>query len=192
MKWLLDTASLNEVREYLPLYPVAGVTTNPTLLRRVMPVAYAEHLKALRALCGELALHVQVGGSTPEEMLSRADYLRDTVGEGLYLKVPVTPEGLKTILTLKKQGARVTATAVYSSIQGMLAVSAGADYSEMCDLALRLVPDAEELMNVDGGGSALLAITFGNRLVEYSWPSSSPGTLPGMARPVNSLFQIQL
>ena len=93
----------------------------------------------------------------------------------------------RTAIGLTKQGKLFAL--VYS---GRAAFSAGADYSEMCDLALRLVPDVEELMNVDGGGSALLAITFGNRLVEYSWPSSSPGTLPGMARPVNSLFQIQL
>ena len=43
-----------------------------------------------------------------------------------------------------------------------------------------------------GGGSAVLGITAEGRFFEYSWPSSSPGTLAGMARPINSIFRIRL
>ena len=75
---------------------------------------------------------------------------------------------------------------------GRSSVTAGADYREMCALARKIVPDVTELMNVDGGGSSLLAIAQEGRLFEYSWPSTSPGSLSGMARPVNSLLSIQL
>ena len=75
---------------------------------------------------------------------------------------------------------------------GRSSVSLGADYREMCALARRIVPDVTELMNVDGGGSALLAIASQGHLYEYSWPSTSPASLSGMARPVNSLFVIHL
>ena len=75
---------------------------------------------------------------------------------------------------------------------GRSCVTAGADYREMCALTRKLVPDVQELMNVDGGGSSLLGITAGNRLIEYSWPSTSPGTVAGMARPIHSLLQIKL
>ncbi len=78
---------------------------------------------------------------------------------------------------------------VYS---GRSSVSAGADYREMCRIARLLAPDVKELMNVDGGGSAVLGITAEGRFFEYSWPSSSPGTLAGMARPINSIFRIRL
>ena len=71
---------------------------------------------------------------------------------------------------------------------GRSSVSAGADYVEMCEIARKLVPDAREMMNVDGGGSAVLGLAIGRRFVEYSWPSSSFDSLPGMVRPVNSLF----
>ena len=73
---------------------------------------------------------------------------------------------------------------------GRSSVSAGADYVEMCEIAKRLVPDAYDLMNVDGGGSAVLGFAIGKRFVEYSWPSSSFDSLAGMVRPVNSLFRV--
>ena len=75
---------------------------------------------------------------------------------------------------------------------GRSSVTAGADYREMCRLARKLVPDVRELMNVDGGGSSVLGITLGDRFIEYSWPSTSPGTLAGMARPIHSMFEIRL
>ncbi len=71
---------------------------------------------------------------------------------------------------------------------GRSSVSAGADYTEMCRIAKQLAPDVKDLMNVDGGGSAVLGFAAGRRFVEYSWPSSSFDSLPGMVRPVNSLF----
>ena len=75
---------------------------------------------------------------------------------------------------------------------GRSSVSAGANYAEMCAIARRLVPDAWEMINVDGGGSAVLGFAVGRRFVEYSWPSTSFGSLAGMVRPVNSLFRVKL
>ena len=75
---------------------------------------------------------------------------------------------------------------------GRSSVTAGADYREMCLLAQRLVPDVKEMMNVDGGGSSVLGMVTNGRLIEYSWPSTTPGTPAGMARPIHSLFKIQL
>ena len=78
---------------------------------------------------------------------------------------------------------------VYS---GRSSVSAGANYTEMCAIARKLVPGAREMINVDGGGSAVLGFAVGRRFVEYSWPSTSFGSLAGMVRPVNSLFRVRL
>ncbi|MBO4886191.1 MAG: phosphodiester glycosidase family protein, partial [Clostridia bacterium] len=75
---------------------------------------------------------------------------------------------------------------------GRSSLSAGADYVEMCEIARKLAPDVDDLMNVDGGGSAVLGFAIGRRFVEYSWPSSSFDSLPGMVRPVNSLFCVTL
>ena len=75
---------------------------------------------------------------------------------------------------------------------GRSPVSAGATYPEMCTIAQKLVPDAWELMNVDGGGSAVLGIATEGRFTEMSWPSSSPGTPAGLVRPVQSLLTVRV
>ena len=93
----------------------------------------------------------------------------------------------RTAIGLTRQGKLFAL--VYS---GRSALSAGADYREMCALAQKLVPDVQELMNVDGGGSAVLGLAIGRRFIEYSWPSTTPGTVAGMVRPIHSLFQIHL
>ena len=93
----------------------------------------------------------------------------------------------RTAIGLTRQGALLVL--VFS---GRSAFSAGADYVEMCEIAKKLVPDVTDLMNVDGGGSAVLGIAAGRRFVEYGWPSTSSISLAGMVRPVNSLFCMTL
>ena len=93
----------------------------------------------------------------------------------------------RTAIGLTQQGKLFAL--VYS---GRSSVSAGADYREMCRIARLLAPDVKELMNVDGGGSAVLGLAIGRRFIEYSWPSTTPGTVAGMVRPIHSLFQIRL
>ena len=60
--------------------------------------------------------------------MAEAKVMRETVGGNFYVKIPTTKEGLKAIKNLKKEGFKVTATAVYTSIQAYLAAEAGADY----------------------------------------------------------------
>ena len=91
----------------------------------------------------------------------------------------------RTAIGLTRQGKLFVL--VYS---GRSAISAGADYIEMCELARQLVPDARDFFNVDGGGSSVLGLGVGPRFIECSTPSSTPGSLSGMVRPVNSLFRM--
>ena len=50
MEWMLDSANLNEVRESLEIFPICGVTTNPTILRAEGRIDYAKHLRELTKL----------------------------------------------------------------------------------------------------------------------------------------------
>jgi len=54
--------------------------------------------------------------------------IRKKCGDAVYIKVPVTPAGLAAIKTLKPEGYKITATAIYTTFQGLLAIEAGADY----------------------------------------------------------------
>lgn len=70
--------------------------------------------------------------------------------------------------------------------------STGADYREMCEIARNLFPDIKCLMNVDGGGSAVLGMVVNGSFMELSCPSTSTDSCVGMTRPVNTVLYIPI
>ena len=128
MKLIVDHADLDQIKEMFEYFPVSGVTTNPSIISRTGKDPY-EVLKSIREFIGaDAELHAQVISSDAEGMMAEAKVMRETVGGNFYVKIPTTKEGLKAIKNLKKEGFKVTATAVYTSIQAYLAAEAGADY----------------------------------------------------------------
>jgi len=75
---------------------------------------------------------------------------------------------------------------------GRTSDSDGADYSEMCLIARTLIPDMQFLMNVDGGGSAMLGMVQNGSFTELSLPSTSTGSTVGMVRPINTVLYVPL
>lgn len=129
MEWMLDSANLNEVRESLEIFPICGVTTNPTILRSEGRIDYAKHLRELHAIVGaNRTFHVQAGVDGCDNIVREAQRIHDILGKDVYIKVPITEEGLKAIARLKAQGVHITATAIYTAYQGLLAADAGVDY----------------------------------------------------------------
>lgn len=76
---------------------------------------------------------------------------------------------------------------VYS---GRTSRSSGADYREMICIARDLYPDLHTLMNVDGGGSAMLGLSCDGCFMELSVPATSSGSCAGMVRPIHTIFYI--
>ncbi len=68
--------------------------------------------------------------------------------------------------------------------------STGADYKEMVRIARQLYPDVRNLMNVDGGGSAVLGMVHNGAFMELSCPATSQGSCVGMVRPIHTIFYI--
>lgn len=68
--------------------------------------------------------------------------------------------------------------------------STGADYGEMITIARSLFPDVQYLMNVDGGGSAMLGMVQDGKFMELSCPSTSLNSIVGMVRPINTVFYL--
>ncbi len=127
MEIILDTANLEDIRRYNDIYDITGITSNPTILAKEK-AEFFPLLLEIRSIIGEKQLHVQVTGSTCEEMLKEAEALTGRLGKDTYIKVPANEEGIKTMKVLKSRGNRVTATAIYMPQQAMLAASVGADY----------------------------------------------------------------
>jgi TalC/MipB family fructose-6-phosphate aldolase len=126
--FLLDTADVEAIREACDVFPVAGVTTNPSNIARE-PAPLRKLIAAIREILGpERSLHVQVVAPDADGMLAEARLLADLVGPGFCCKVPVTRDGLAAIGRIVAAGMTATATSVSSVGQALLAARAGAAY----------------------------------------------------------------
>lgn len=129
MKLLIDHADIETIKRIYAVYPVDGVTTNPSILAAGRRQPY-EVLKEIRAFLGADAdLHVQAVAGTAEGICEDAARICAELGDTTYVKVPVTPVGLEAMKQLKKKGVRITATAIYTPMQAFLAAKAGADFA---------------------------------------------------------------
>lgn len=129
MEYLLDTANLFEIETYQSYFPIAGVTSNPSIVKKEGKIDFFSHMKQIRSIIGmDKSLHIQVTASDALGMLKDAQAILEQVDDKVYIKVPVTLEGIKVIKKLKEEHINVTATAIYTKQQGFLAMEAGADY----------------------------------------------------------------
>lgn len=126
---LIDDADLTKIRELYAKYPYDGVTTNPTILGKTGNPDPMDQLKKIRALIPEEAmLHAQVLSTETDDMVKEAKHMVDAIGGNMYIKVPVTANGLKAISILSKEGINVTATAIYGVMPAFMAAKAGAKF----------------------------------------------------------------
>ena len=125
MKIFIDTANLNEIRKAKAMGLVDGVTTNPTLLAK----EGEETEKLIRKIWQEVRgpVNVEVVGMTSEEMVKEAKVMA-TWGEEIVIKIPITPEGLKTVKILSSERIHTNVTLLFSASQAILAAKAGATY----------------------------------------------------------------
>lgn len=129
MEFMLDTANLEQLNYYLDIYPVCGITSNPSILKKEGKINFFEHMKQIKELAGKnRSLHIQVIAENCDDIIKEAEKLCEIMGKDTYIKIPVTEQGIKAIKLLNKKGVNITATAVYTTLQGMLAILAGAKY----------------------------------------------------------------
>lgn len=104
------------------------MTTNPALLAEEQD-DWRKILADIRAMIGaDRELHAQVISADAPTMVAEARMLADIAGPAVYVKVPVTREGLKATGAIIEDGLHVTATAVFSIEQALLAAQAGVSY----------------------------------------------------------------
>ncbi|KPU27170.1 transaldolase [Caloranaerobacter sp. TR13] len=143
MLYLLDTANLESIRKAYDLYPMNGVTTNPTIISKEKR-NFLDILKDIRKIIGvESMLHVQVISTNAEKMVEEAEYLNQVIGGNLYIKIPVIHEGIKAMKILKNKGIKITATAIFTAQQALMAAKAGAEF---------VAPYVNRIDNISGNG----------------------------------------
>lgn len=160
MKYLFDTASLDLIKKYANNLPIYGITTNPSILKKEGSFDFFNHFQEIKNIIGDSkTLHIQVTTDTCDEMIQEANAICDKLGKKTYIKIPVTFEGLKAISQLKKDDYNITATAIYSKTQGLLAMESGADY---------IAPYYNRMHNLDIDSNKTI-LTFANVISNYNY-----------------------
>jgi transaldolase len=126
MKFFIDTANLNEIREAASIGIIDGVTTNPSLVAKEGNVDFKNHIAAICELVkGDVS--VEVTSLDFEGMMREADeYVK--IAPNVVIKCPLTIDGLKATRALSDDGTKVNVTLCFSAAQAILAAKAGATY----------------------------------------------------------------
>ena len=176
MKFIIDDANVEAIKNLYEYFPVEGVTTNPSILAKSKRPPY-EVLGEIREFIGKDAdLHVQVVSKCAEDMVTEAEEMLKRLGENTYIKVPTTREGLKAMKLLSSKGVKITATAIYTPMQAFLAAKAGASYAapyvnridNLGADGIETVKKIHDIFQNNGLKTEVLAASFKNSRICYS------------------------
>lgn len=133
MKFFIDTADLDEIRAANDLGVLDGVTTNPSLVAKIVKdpdnFTYRDFKEHIAKICEIVdgPVSAEVTTLTSEEMVAQGEELAE-IDENVVVKCPLTLEGLKAMRHLSGNGIRINATLVFSPTQALLAAKAGASF----------------------------------------------------------------
>lgn len=125
MKFFLDTANVDEIREAASMGLLDGVTTNPSLVAKEGR-DFREVLKEIVTLVNG-PISAEVTTTDPDEMVAQGRDLAK-IHPNIVIKLPLTVEGLKACKTLRGEDIRTNVTLCFSASQALLAAKAGASY----------------------------------------------------------------
>ena len=129
MKFFIDTANLNEIKEAYDLGVLDGVTTNPSLMAKE-GIQGAENIRAhYKAICKIVDANVsaEVIATDFEGIIKEGKELAK-IDDKIVVKVPMIRDGVKAIKKFSSDGIRTNCTLVFSAGQAILAAKAGAAY----------------------------------------------------------------
>ncbi|MBL8638962.1 MAG: fructose-6-phosphate aldolase [Alphaproteobacteria bacterium] len=143
MKFFVDTADTNEIRDLAATGLLDGVTTNPSLVLK----SGKNFIPLIEEICGIVdgPVSAEVAATDYETMWKEADKLRQ-IADHVAVKVPLTPAGLKVCKKLSDEGTMVNVTLCFSAAQAILAAKAGAAF--ISPFVGRLDDVGEEGMNL--------------------------------------------
>jgi fructose-6-phosphate aldolase 2 len=149
MLYLADTANIEELNELYRYFPLQGVTTNPTILKN-SGMKLTTAIGKIQKIVGDGMIHVQVISEKAEDMCAEARKYKEYfgIGDNYFAKIPVTPDGYKAMQILSAEGMGVTATAIFTQQQALVAARSGADF---------VAPYVSRLDNISSHGIQVVA-----------------------------------
>jgi transaldolase len=145
MKFFVDTADINEIRQLADLGLLDGVTTNPTIIAK-SGRDFLDTIKEISSIV-QGSVSAEVSASDVDTMVLEGQKLA-AIAPNITVKVPLTPAGLKVCRALRAQGTTVNVTLCFTPMQALLAAKAGATY---------ISPFVGRLDDIGQDGMALIA-----------------------------------
>src|ERR1700730_10111019 len=124
MKFFLDTANLEEIRQGMSLGVIDGITTNPTLIAKEKR-PFREHIVEICNIVKDEVVSAEVVSTDTASILREAREIA-TWHPNIIVKLPMIPDGVRALSILSKENIRVNMTLVFSSPQALLVAKAGA------------------------------------------------------------------
>ena len=125
MKFFIDTADIEEIREINSWGVISGVTTNPSLIAKNGGIFEDVIEEITKIVDGDISAEVI---STDLDGILREARKLSKISKNIVVKIPMIEEGLKAVKILKEEGIRTNVTLVFSLSQAILAANAGATY----------------------------------------------------------------
>jgi transaldolase len=186
MKFFIDTANLDEIREANELGLIDGVTTNPSLVAKEGDVDFKEHVaKICEMVKGDVS--AEVTSLDTEGMLKEGrEYAK--IAPNVVIKVPLTLDGLKACRTFRAEDTKVNVTLCFSAAQALLAAKAGASYispfigrlDDVAEDGMQLIRNIVQIYDNYGFATEVLAASIRHpmHIVDCALAGADVATIP--------------
>jgi len=185
MRFFIDTANINEIKEANDWGVIAGVTTNPSLVAKEGR-DFHEVIREIAAIV-DGPISAEVISLEAPKMVEEARVLAK-IHPNVVIKVPMTKEGLKATKMLAAEGIKTNVTLVFSPNQAMLAAAAGATYvspfvgrlDDVSHDGIQLVADIAEIFGLYGIETEIIAASIRHPLhvIEAAKAGADIATVP--------------
>lgn len=186
MKFFIDTANLNEIKEAAEMGLIDGVTTNPSLIAKEGKVDFKKHIaKICKIVDGDVS--AEVTSLNAEGMLKEGrEYAK--IAPNVVIKCPLTLDGLKATRTFREEGTKVNVTLCFSAAQALLAAKAGASYispfigrlDDIGQNGMQLIQDIVQIYDNYGFATEVLAASIRHpmHIVDCALAGADVATIP--------------
>ena len=185
MRFFLDTANVDYIREANEMGVISGVTTNPSLVAKEGR-DFNEVIKEITEIVdGPISGEVVSEGA--KGMIEEGRKI-SKIHKNMIVKIPMTVEGLKAVKVLSKEGVKTNVTLIFSANQALLAANAGATYvspflgriDDISMVGMDLVRDIAEIFSIHGIETEIIAASVRNpiHVIEAAKAGADIATVP--------------
>ena len=187
MRFFIDTANVEDIKKATAMGIIDGVTTNPSLIAKEGR-DFNEVIKEITDIVdGPVNGEVKATTEKAEDMIEEAREIA-AIHPNMVVKIPMTPEGLKAVKVLKKEGIKTNVTLIFSPNQALLAARAGAAYvspflgrlDDISQTGVDLIRTIADIFQINGITSQIICASVRNpiHIVDCALAGADIATVP--------------